>query len=42
VKEWFVRKGNLPSERVFVVAPKLAATGIADQGAPTRVDFAIR
>jgi uncharacterized protein involved in outer membrane biogenesis len=42
VKEWFVRKGNLPSERVFVVAPKLAATGIADQGAATRVDFAIR
>jgi hypothetical protein len=27
---------------VFIVAPKLTAAGIADEGAPTRVDFAIR
>jgi hypothetical protein len=42
VKEWFARKGNLPADRVFVVAPKLGAAGIDDKGAPTRVDFAIR
>jgi len=42
VKEWFARKGNLPPDRVFVVAPKLSAAGIDDKGAPTRVDFAIR
>ncbi|HEX6137748.1 MAG TPA: DUF748 domain-containing protein [Casimicrobiaceae bacterium] len=42
VKEWFVGKGDIPAERVFVVAPKLTAEGISDKGAPTRVDFAIR
>jgi len=42
VKEWFARKGNLPPDRVFVVAPKLTSAGIEDKGAPTRVDFAIR
>jgi uncharacterized protein involved in outer membrane biogenesis len=42
VKEWFARKGNLPPDRVFVVAPKLTSAGIDDKGAPTRVDFAIR
>lgn len=42
VKEWFARKGNLPPDRVFVVAPKLGAAGIDDKGASTRVDFAIR
>ena len=42
VKEWFVEKGAIAPERVFVVAPKLTADGIQDKGAPTRVDFAIR
>ncbi len=42
VKEWFVEKGGIASERVFVVAPKLTGEGIQDKGAPTRVDFAIR
>jgi outer membrane protein OmpA-like peptidoglycan-associated protein len=42
VKEWFAGKGGVPGERVFIVAPKLTAAGIADAGAPTRVDFAIR
>ncbi len=42
VKEWFVGPGGIASERVFVVAAKLSSDGIADKGAPTRVDFAIR
>jgi hypothetical protein len=42
VKEWFVEKGGIASERVFVVAPKLSGGGIQDKGVPTRVDFAIR
>ena len=42
VKEWFVGPGGIASERVFVVAAKLGGDGIADKGAPTRVDFAIR
>jgi uncharacterized protein involved in outer membrane biogenesis len=41
VQEWFVGPGGIPSERVFVVAAKLNGDGIADKGAPTRVDFAI-
>jgi len=42
VKEWFTGKGGIASERMFIVAPKLAADGIQDKGPPTRVDFAIR
>jgi len=42
VKEWLAGDGAIAPERVFVVAPKLTADGIADKGAPTRVDFAIR
>ncbi|HEX4942813.1 MAG TPA: DUF748 domain-containing protein [Usitatibacteraceae bacterium] len=42
VKEWFGRKGNVAPERVFVIAPRLDAEGIKADGAPTRVDFAIR
>jgi hypothetical protein len=42
VKEWFVGKGAISSERVFIVAPKLTTDGIKDEGTPTRVDFAIR
>jgi hypothetical protein len=42
VKEWLAGDGAIAPERVFVVAPKLTADGIADKGAPTRVEFAIR
>ncbi|MGE5169209.1 MAG: DUF748 domain-containing protein, partial [Rudaea sp.] len=42
VKEWLAREGGVASERVFIVKPKLGAEGIKDEGAPTRVDFAIR
>lgn len=42
VKDWLISKGNVPAERIFIVAPRLDAQGIKDEGAPTRVDFAIR
>jgi hypothetical protein len=42
VKEWLARDGAISTERIFVVAPKLGKDGIKDDGAPTRVDFAIR
>ncbi|HET7400980.1 MAG TPA: DUF748 domain-containing protein, partial [Usitatibacter sp.] len=42
VRDWFVSKGNVPVERVFIAAPKLGREGLKDEGAPTRVDFAIR
>jgi len=42
VKEWLAGDGAVSTERIFVVAPKLGKDGIRDDGAPTRVDFAIR
>jgi len=42
VKEWLVDQGEIPAERVFVVAPKLTGDGIEDKGAATRVDFSIK
>ena len=42
VKTWLVEHGHVAPERVFIIAPKLGTQGIADQGPPTRVDFAIR
>ena len=32
---------HVPGERVFLVAPRLNAEGVKDQGKPTRVDFAL-
>ena len=42
VEEWLVGHGGLAADRVFVLAPKLDATGIKDEGAATRVDFSIK
>ncbi|HET9651787.1 MAG TPA: DUF748 domain-containing protein [Usitatibacter sp.] len=42
VKEWFTTKGSLPDDRVFVAAPKLGTEGLKGEGAPTRVDFALK
>jgi len=33
---------HAPSERVFLVAPRLDAEGLKDNGKPTRVDFVLR
>jgi len=32
---------HVPSDRVFLVAPRLDAEGVKDKGKPTRVDFAL-
>jgi len=42
VKEWFAHEGAIAPERVFIVAPKMGGEGVKDQGAPMRVEFAIR
>lgn len=41
VKDWLSAKGGIPAERLFIVAPRLGSEGVKE-GAPTRVDFAIR
>ena len=41
-KEWIVTEGKVPTERVFIVTPKLTAEGIKDKGKPTRADFALK
>lgn len=35
-------EGKVDSSRVFIVAPKLDASGISDKGATTRVDFGLK
>jgi hypothetical protein len=42
IKQWFAGDGGVSPERVYVLAGKLGSDGVADKGAPTRVDFAIR
>jgi hypothetical protein len=32
---------HVPEDRVYVVASRLSAEGVKDQGKPTRVDFAL-
>jgi uncharacterized protein involved in outer membrane biogenesis len=41
-KEWLVDEGKIPAERVFIVAPKLAADDVKEAGKPTRVDFSLK
>lgn len=41
-KEWLVTAGQVPAQRVFLVAPKLTAEGIQDKGPPTRADFSLK
>jgi uncharacterized protein involved in outer membrane biogenesis len=42
VKAWLVDSAQIATERVFLLAPKLDASGIKDKGQPTRADFSIR
>ena len=42
VRHYIEDTGRIAAGRVFLVTPKLNAEGIKDQGAPNRVDFAIR
>ncbi|WHZ20660.1 MAG: hypothetical protein OJF55_002809 [Rhodanobacteraceae bacterium] len=41
VRAWLIADGKLPGSRIAVVAPKLDANGIDDQGPTTRVQFGI-
>lgn len=47
-KNWLVRNGNVPAERMYIVAPKIGATDAKGGGealtriALTRVDFSLR
>jgi hypothetical protein len=41
-KQWLVGQGKIAPERVFLVAPKLDAAGIADKGTPARADFSLK
>lgn len=40
VKEWLVEKGNIPEERLFLLAGNLRKTGEAESG--NRVDFSLK
>ncbi len=42
VKDWLAAKGDLSDQRMFIVASRIGREGLAGEGAPTRVDFAIR
>ncbi|WP_061534483.1 DUF748 domain-containing protein [Collimonas arenae] len=42
VRSYLETKGQIPLERIFLIAPKLTADGIKDKGQPNRVDFALK
>ena len=43
VKNWLVKNGQVPAERMFIVAPKMGAKEAQGAtAAPSRVDFALR
>lgn len=41
VKKYLDEQGHVPVDRLFLVASKLSPEGIADKGAPQRVDFTL-
>ena len=41
-KDWLVENGGIAADRVFLVAPKMSAEGVKDQGKPTRADFSLK
>ncbi|BBJ22194.1 DUF748 domain-containing protein [Candidatus Nitrotoga sp. AM1P] len=42
VKRHLEEQGKVANERMFLIAPKLTAEGIKDQGKPNRVDFTLK
>ena len=42
VRNYLESKAAIAPERIFLIAPKLVADGIKDQGSPNRVDFALK
>ena len=42
VRHYLETTGQIPLERIFLIAPKLNADGIKDKGLPNRVDFSLK
>lgn len=42
VRDYLEDVGGINRERLFLIAPRMNADGIKDQGAPNRVDFSLR
>lgn len=42
VRDYLEKKGEIGNERLFLIAPKMNAEGIKDQGQPNRVDFSLK
>ena len=42
IRKYLVNKDQVPTERLFMIAPKLNADGIKDKGKPSRVDFSLK
>ena len=42
VKDWLTHSGQVPPERIFIVAPKLDAADIKDKGKASRADFSLK
>ncbi|MGE5489815.1 MAG: DUF748 domain-containing protein, partial [Actinomycetota bacterium] len=42
IKEWILKKGGIPAERVFIVASRLSAEEIKDKGKASRVDLSLK
>lgn len=41
-KDWLIHAGQVPAERIFIVAPKLDAGDIKDKGKASRADFSLK
>ncbi len=41
-KDWLIHTGQVPPERVFIIAPKLDAGDIKDKGKASRADFSLK
>ena len=41
-KDWLTHSGQVPPDRIFIVAPKLDAADIKDKGKPNRADFSLK
>ncbi len=42
IRKYLVNKEQVPTDRLFMIAPKLTADGIKDKGKPNRVDFSLK
>lgn len=40
-KDWLMRNGKLPAERLFVLAPRFGAADLKGGGTPTRAEFSL-